>query len=112
MNKPADFVATLTTLLKPDGLLLLSTLNRTPASFALAIVGAEYVFGLVPVGTHNWDRFITPEELSSMTRACGLHVTHMAGMCRSNITGAWKLGEDLSVNYIAALRLGHAHKQA
>ncbi|MEW5307530.1 MAG: hypothetical protein WDW36_009919 [Sanguina aurantia] len=111
VKKPADFVATLASLLKPDGLLLLSTLNRTPTSFALAIVGAEYVFGMVPVGTHNWDRFITPEELSSMTRLSGLQVTHTAGMVRSTISGGWRLGEDLSVNYIAALRLRHASEQ-
>ncbi|GIL50985.1 hypothetical protein Vafri_7061 [Volvox africanus] len=87
------------------GAMIVSTLNRTPAAWAVAIAGAEYLTGMVPRGTHQWRKFITPEELSVMADSCGLHVWHAAGMVPLGPGGlSWQLSEDLSVNYIATLR--------
>ncbi|GLI62164.1 hypothetical protein VaNZ11_004741 [Volvox africanus] len=87
------------------GVMIVSTLNRTPAAWAVAIAGAEYLTGMVPRGTHQWRKFITPEELSVMADSCGLHVWHAAGMVPLGPGGlSWQLSEDLSVNYIATLR--------
>lgn len=92
-------------LLRPGGLLILSTLNRTPASFAAAIVGAEWVMRWLPRGTHDWRRFITPDELSAMARDAGLSVADRAGMVFNPIRWDWRLSDrDLSVNYLIAAR--------
>ncbi|KAG1679390.1 hypothetical protein FOA52_007680 [Chlamydomonas sp. UWO 241] len=90
----------------PAGLLIVSTLNRTPVSFAVAVVGAEYIAGVVPVGTHDWRRFITPQELSLAAREAGLAPLMMAGMGMTT-GGLMRLTDDTSVNYIASF--GHAH---
>ncbi|KXZ53877.1 hypothetical protein GPECTOR_6g795 [Gonium pectorale] len=95
------------------GTLVVSTLNRTPAAWAVAIAGAEYVARVVPAGTHQWRKFITPEELMLMADACGLQLWHAAGMAPAGPRLSWILTEDLSVNYIAALRpRQHAGDQA
>lgn len=102
---PAAFVASCADLLRPGGLLILSTLNRTPASFAAAIVGAEWVMRWLPRGTHDWRRFITPDELSAMARDAGLSVADRAGMVFNPIRWDWRLSDrDLSVNYLIAAR--------
>jgi 2-polyprenyl-6-hydroxyphenyl methylase / 3-demethylubiquinone-9 3-methyltransferase len=97
---PAGFVRTLAGLLEPGGLLFLSTLNRTRRSFLTAKLGAEYVLRLLPAGTHDWNRFITPVELGSMLRAAGLRVSDIAGMVPAPLAGGWRTSRDTAVNYI------------
>ncbi|GIL75105.1 hypothetical protein Vretifemale_4960 [Volvox reticuliferus] len=90
---------------REGGAMIVSTLNRTPAAWAVAIAGAEYLTGMVPRGTHQWRKFITPEELAVMADSCGLQVWHAAGMVPLGPGGlSWQLSEDLSVNYIATMR--------
>lgn len=96
------FVRLAASLVKPDGLLLLSTINRTLKSYALAIVGAEYVFRWLPAGTHRWDRFVTPEELTSACAAAGLEETARLGMVFDPLQGDWMLSRDTDVNYLMA----------
>jgi 2-polyprenyl-6-hydroxyphenyl methylase/3-demethylubiquinone-9 3-methyltransferase len=87
---------------KPDGVMVLSTINRTLKSFALAIVGAEYVLRWLPVGTHQWDRFITPEELERHVAAAGLRMGPAKGMVYNPLRDSWFLSSDIDVNYLAA----------
>mgnify|MGYP000904125689 FL=1 len=102
---PASFVATCRELLKPGGLLILTTLNRTGRSFAAAIVGAEWVLRWLPRGTHDWRRFITPEELAAHARAAGLAEADRRGMVFNPLTGGWSLSDrDLAVNYAMVTR--------
>jgi 2-polyprenyl-6-hydroxyphenyl methylase/3-demethylubiquinone-9 3-methyltransferase len=93
------FLASLKGLLKPGGLLVLSTLNRTPKSFLSAIVGAEYVMRWLPRGTHDWRRFLKPSELARAVRKAGLAVGDVQGMGYDPLTGAFSLGRDVGVNY-------------
>lgn len=97
---PAAFVATLSRLLAPGGLLFISTLNRTPRAFVTAKLGAEYVLRLLPVGTHDWRRFITPAELGGHLRAAGLRTADIAGLLPDPLRGGWRSGRDVAVNYI------------
>ena len=97
---PAAFVRVLAGLLEPGGLLILSTLNRTKRSYMTAILGAEYVLRLLPVGTHDWKRFIPPAELGGMLRDAGLLVTDTAGLAPVRVGGEWAVGRDLGVNYL------------
>jgi 2-polyprenyl-6-hydroxyphenyl methylase/3-demethylubiquinone-9 3-methyltransferase len=101
---PAAFIKTLAALLEPDGLLILSTLNRTRRSFVTAKIGAEYVLRLLPVGTHDWSKFIAPNELSGFLRAAGLRVTASAGLSPAPLSGGWRTTRDLGVNYLMAAR--------
>jgi 2-polyprenyl-6-hydroxyphenyl methylase/3-demethylubiquinone-9 3-methyltransferase len=101
---PARFVASAASLIKPGGLFLASTLNRTLKSFAFAIVGAEYVLRWLPPGTHRWERFVTPEELAASARAAGLRPVERRGIVYDPLRGAWRLSADLSVNYLFAAR--------
>ncbi|WP_239451653.1 bifunctional 2-polyprenyl-6-hydroxyphenol methylase/3-demethylubiquinol 3-O-methyltransferase UbiG [Elioraea rosea] len=96
------FLASLATLLRPGGLLVLSTINRTLRSLAVAKIGAEYVARLLPRGTHDWRRFVTPAELGRELRAAGFRPLKTAGMTMRLPSGAWVESRDLSVNYIAA----------
>ena len=89
-------------LVRPGGLLLLSTINRTLKSYALAIVGAEYILRWLPVGTHQWDRFVTPGELTAGLQAAGLGVLDSAGMVYNPLLGDWRLAADTDVNYLMA----------
>jgi 2-polyprenyl-6-hydroxyphenyl methylase / 3-demethylubiquinone-9 3-methyltransferase len=98
---PAVFVATLSSLVKPGGLLVLSTLSRTAKSFALAIVGAEYVLRWLPRGTHDWNRFITPQELERYASAAGLTGFSAQGMVYDPLRDTWQLSHDTAVNYLA-----------
>ena len=95
------FVTLLSQLLEPGGLLFLSTMSRTPQSFVAAKVAAEYVLRWLPVGTHDWRKFVTPTELARMVRAAGLRVTDVAGITPDLMRGGWKTVRDLSVNYLA-----------
>lgn len=98
---PAGFMAVLARLLEPGGLLFLSTLNRTPRSFLTAKLGAEYVLRLLPAGTHDWRRFVTPAELGAHARAAGLRIADIAGMVPDPVRGGWREARNVSVNYIA-----------
>ncbi len=98
---PAAFVATLARLLKPGGLVFVSTLNRTPRSFVTAKLGAEYVLRLLPVGTHDFRRFVTPPELAGYCRAAGLRLSDISGMAPDPFRGGWRATRDVAVNYIA-----------
>lgn len=95
------FVNDLARLLKPGGLLFLSTLNRTARSFAMAKLGAEYVLRLLPVGTHDWARFITPGELSVLCRNAGLRMGDVAGLVPAPLAGGFRASRSMAVNYIA-----------
>ncbi len=99
---PAAFARTLAGLLQPGGLLFLSTLNRTPRSFLSAKVGAEYLLRWLPVGTHDWRKFITPVELGTLLRDAGLRVTDVAGLVPDPLRGGWRTARDLGVNYLMA----------
>lgn len=95
------FFAACARLLAPDGLMFVATLNRTAKSFALAIVGAEYVLGWLPRGTHDWRRFVRPSELAAALRPHDVAIAELAGVAYDPFTGGWKLGRDLDVNYMA-----------
>jgi 2-polyprenyl-6-hydroxyphenyl methylase/3-demethylubiquinone-9 3-methyltransferase len=98
---PAAFVATLARLLEPRGLLFVSTLNRTRRSFLVAKLGAEYVLRLLPAGTHDFRKFVTPPELSAHLRAAGLRLSDIAGMVPAPLRGGWRTSRDVAVNYLA-----------
>ena len=101
---PASTVRACAALAKPGAWLFFSTLNRNPKSFLLAIVGAEYILNMLPKGTHEYRRFITPAELARMARDAGLTVTEFTGMTYNPLTKHYALGSDVSVNYIVACR--------
>jgi 2-polyprenyl-6-hydroxyphenyl methylase / 3-demethylubiquinone-9 3-methyltransferase len=101
---PTEFVAMLAELLAPGGVLVMSTLNRTRRSYLTAIMGAEYVLRMLPVGTHDWKKFVAPEELARMMRDAGLLPCAMAGMSYNPLRRTWSESRDLSVNYLAAAR--------
>lgn len=100
--QPSAFLATLRDLLIPGGMLFLSTLNRTPRSYAAAKIAAEYLLRWLPVGTHDWRKFVTPVELAAMLRGVGLRVTDVAGLTPNPLTGQWRIVRDTSVNYLMA----------
>jgi len=95
------FLAATAAVIRPGGILIVSTLNRTPKSFLFAIVGAEYVLGLLPRGTHRWDRFVRPSELAASLRRHNLALEELRGFTRALAGGDWRLDPDLSVNYFA-----------
>lgn len=98
---PAQFIATCRDLVKPGGLMIQSTLNRTAKSFGAAIIGAEWIMRWLPKGTHDWRRFITPDELAQMTEAAQLDVVDRCGMVFNPLGWSWSLSRrDLSVNYL------------
>ena len=97
---PDSVISAATCLLKPDGLLFLSTINRNPKSFALAILGAEYVLGLLPRGTHEYRKFIKPSEIAAQLRKSGLRVSDITGMSYNPVTRSYSLGRDIDVNYL------------
>ena len=99
--QPQATVARLAELLKPGGELFVSTLNRNLKSFVLAIVGAEYVLGLLPRGTHDYERFIRPSELARWTRAAGLTLSSLAGLVYDPVTRRFRMSSDTDVNYLA-----------
>jgi 2-polyprenyl-6-hydroxyphenyl methylase/3-demethylubiquinone-9 3-methyltransferase len=103
---PQDFMNSLAQLLVPGGKLFVSTLNRTLRSFAVAKMGAEYIARLLPAGTHNWKKFIKPEELAGLGRKAGLRLSDLSGMSYNTGTGNWISGRDVSINYIAAFSRG------
>jgi 2-polyprenyl-6-hydroxyphenyl methylase/3-demethylubiquinone-9 3-methyltransferase len=104
---PAAYLAACASLLKPGGLMVCSTLNRTARSFALAIVGAEHVMRWLPKGTHDWAKFITPDELFALLAGAGLQPVDRKGFVFNPLAWNWRISDrDLSVNYVtASLRL-------
>ncbi|MCB1531435.1 MAG: bifunctional 2-polyprenyl-6-hydroxyphenol methylase/3-demethylubiquinol 3-O-methyltransferase UbiG [Alphaproteobacteria bacterium] len=100
VDHPEDFVQSCAKLVKPGGLVIFSTLNRTPKSFALGIVAAEYILRWVPQGTHSWKKFIKPSELSRMARAADLSPADIKGLMFNPITGDFQMSDsDIDVNY-------------
>ncbi len=92
---------------KPNGLMTVATLNRTWKSYALAIVGAEYVLRWLPRGTHRWEKFVTPEELAHHLGASGMDITEQAGIVFNPLADRWSIATDMDVNYmVVAERLG------
>lgn len=89
-------------LVRPGGLMLLSTINRTTKAYLLAIVGAEYVLRWLPVGTHQWERFVTPDELGRHLQAAGIGAPVLRGLVYSPLADIWALSGDTDVNYFAA----------
>lgn len=90
--------------LKPGGILLGSTLNRTLKAYALAIVGAEYVLRWLPKGTHDWNKFVTPDEFATHMEAAGLNPGERIGMTFNPLLNRWSLNEDTDVNYLIVAR--------
>ncbi|MBR0680336.1 bifunctional 2-polyprenyl-6-hydroxyphenol methylase/3-demethylubiquinol 3-O-methyltransferase UbiG [Roseomonas eburnea] len=94
------FLAALARVAKPGAPVFLSTLNRTPRSFLMAKLGAEYLLRLLPVGTHDWRMFVTPGELGAGLRTVGLRVADIAGMTMDTLSGQWRASRDVGVNYL------------
>jgi 2-polyprenyl-6-hydroxyphenyl methylase/3-demethylubiquinone-9 3-methyltransferase len=100
---PQAYLRACQQLLKPGGLHICSTINRNPKSFAMAIVGAEYVMRWLPKGTHEWNKFITPDELYDLMRKAGLDPVDRKGFVFNPVSWKWRLSDrDLSVNYVTA----------
>ena len=100
---PLAYLTACQTLLKPGGLMLCSTINRNPKSFALAIFGAEWVMRWLPKGTHEWSKFITPDELYALIAQAGLTPVDRKGFVFNPLSWRWSISDtDLSVNYVTA----------
>jgi 2-polyprenyl-6-hydroxyphenyl methylase/3-demethylubiquinone-9 3-methyltransferase len=97
---PESVIASAAKLLKPGGDLFFSTINRNPKSFALAIIGAEYLLNMVPKGTHDYKKLIKPSELASAVRANELNLLDITGITYNPFTKHYKLSQDIDVNYI------------
>ncbi len=101
MADPQAYLTACQELLKPGGLMICSTLNRTAKSFMMAIVGAEWVMRWLPKGTHDWKKFITPDELFDMIRKAGLKPVDRKGMVFNPARWNWRLSDrDLGCNYV------------
>ena len=103
---PGAFLGTLAGLLAPGGKLFVSTLNRTKRSWAIAKVGAECVLRLLPVGTHDWHKFVTPAELAALGRDAGLRLADSTGLSPDPLRGGWRTSKDLAVNYLVEFQGG------
>jgi len=99
------FLQTCAKLLKPGGLMLASTLNRTLKAYGVAIIGAEHILRWLPVGTHQWERFVKPDELQQALHDAGLEGVEFTGMNYNPFTSVWSLGADLDINYLARASL-------
>jgi 2-polyprenyl-6-hydroxyphenyl methylase / 3-demethylubiquinone-9 3-methyltransferase len=100
VRNPDRFLADCSRMLKPRGVMVVATINRTFRSFALAIIGAEYVLGWLPKGTHQWEKFITPAELEAWIKAAGLAVRAIDGVIFNPLTMGWSRSSDVAVNYM------------
>ena len=101
---PASVIRSCAELAKDDGWVFFSTINRNPKAYLFAIIGAEYILNMLPKGTHNYEKFITPSELSQFIRSAGLEVQGFKGMGYNPLTKIYSLNEDTSVNYLVAAR--------
>ncbi|MEQ1488636.1 MAG: bifunctional 2-polyprenyl-6-hydroxyphenol methylase/3-demethylubiquinol 3-O-methyltransferase UbiG [Methylotenera sp.] len=97
---PAAIVAACAKLVKANGSVFFSTINRNPKAYLFAVIGAEYILNMLPKGTHDYAKFIKPSELSSWARAVDLNVSSMRGMRYNPITQHYSLGDDVAVNYM------------
>jgi 2-polyprenyl-6-hydroxyphenyl methylase / 3-demethylubiquinone-9 3-methyltransferase len=97
---PASVIAACAKLVKPDGHVFFSTINRNPKAYLLAVIGAEYILNMLPRGTHDYEKFIKPSELASWARAAGLSLNHQIGMSYNPITQQYWLSDDVAVNYL------------
>jgi 2-polyprenyl-6-hydroxyphenyl methylase/3-demethylubiquinone-9 3-methyltransferase len=101
--QPLAYLTACQLLLRPGGLMICSTLNRNPKSFVMAIVGAEWVIRWLPKGTHDWAKFITPDELFALITKAGLDPVDKKGMVFNPVSWRWSIStRDLSVNYVTA----------
>jgi 2-polyprenyl-6-hydroxyphenyl methylase/3-demethylubiquinone-9 3-methyltransferase len=100
VRDPAEFIGRCGSMLKPGGLMVTATISRTFKSFALAIIGAEYILSWLPKGTHHWESFITPEELGSYLEAAGLKPVDTVGVVYNPFSGEWQRSGDTDVNYM------------
>ena len=98
--EPASMVAACARLVRPGGQVFFSTINRNPKSYLFAVVGAEYVLGLLPKGTHDYQRFIKPSELARWSRVAGLRADEFVGMTYNPLSRVYRLGRDCDVNYL------------
>ncbi|MCF4167039.1 bifunctional 2-polyprenyl-6-hydroxyphenol methylase/3-demethylubiquinol 3-O-methyltransferase UbiG [Zavarzinia compransoris] len=94
------FMAACAAMVKPGGMMVTATLNRTMKAFALAIVGAEYVLGWLPRGTHKFQKFVKPSELAATIRPTGLEIREVAGVTYNPLADQWRVGGDVDVNYM------------
>ncbi len=101
---PASVIEACKTLVRPGGEVFFSTINRNAKAFMLAIVGAEYVLGLLPRGTHEYAKFIRPSELEQWARGSGLELLEITGMQYNPLTRVYRLGNDVDVNYLMHFR--------
>ncbi len=100
---PLGFLTACKNLLKPNGLMLCSTINRNPKSYLMAIIGAEHIMRWLPKGTHEWDKFITPDELFELIKSAGLNPVDRKGFVFNPFKWSWSISDkDLSVNYVTA----------
>ena len=99
---PSSIVRACATLTKPGGQIFFSTLNRNPKAYLLAILGAEYLLRMLPRGTHDYAKFITPAELARFTREAGLEINGLKGLSYNPLTRIYSLNADTSVNYLVA----------
>jgi 2-polyprenyl-6-hydroxyphenyl methylase / 3-demethylubiquinone-9 3-methyltransferase len=96
------FLGSAATVVRPGGLLIVSTLNRTLKSYGLAIIGAEYILGWLPRGTHDWNRFVTPDEMAIYLKRAGVGVPKFTGLVLDPLRDEWRVSSDTGVNYFAA----------
>lgn len=101
---PVSVMTACARMVKPDGWVFFSTLNRNPKSYLFAIVGAEYVLNMLPKGTHDWSRFIKPHELAAYARQAGLDSVELMGMTYNPISKTYRLERNTDVNYLLACR--------
>ena len=104
---PNEIIKSCSNLLKDDGNIFFSTINRNPRSYLFAVIGAEYILNLLPKGTHDYEKFIKPSELAKWIREAGLNSKETIGLSYNPITGNYWLGKDIQVNYMV-----HAKKES
>jgi 2-polyprenyl-6-hydroxyphenyl methylase/3-demethylubiquinone-9 3-methyltransferase len=101
VSSPEFFIESIKKLLKPGGMMMISTINRTPKAYLSAIIGAEYILNWVPRGTHEFNKFLKPSELSQMLNKNDLQIKELKGLGLDILTRNWKLCDDIKVNYFA-----------
>lgn len=101
---PSAIVTACAKLVKPNGLVFFSTINRNPKAYLHAVIGAEYILNMLPKGTHDYSKFIKPSELSAWAREAGLNVGDMRGLAYNPLTKVYSLNNDVSVNYMMCTR--------
>ncbi|MBY9065424.1 bifunctional 2-polyprenyl-6-hydroxyphenol methylase/3-demethylubiquinol 3-O-methyltransferase UbiG [Hyphomonas sp. WL0036] len=101
---PAQFLADTARLVRPGGLMIVATLNKTAKSLATAVIGAEYILRWLPPGTHDWSKFLAPEDVTGPLQDAGMETEPPVGVSFQPVSGEWKLSSDLSVNYMVVAR--------